>query len=406
MSPDQTYAQERGIGPSSPSPSVNGRKASKSISAGSRPPPLNVKRTVSYTQNANPPASGSLLSADDGSSGSGSGSGSARVRGGLIRRISTPNVKRYQQELPVPTEEDDATTEVGVNDDSNNPVVGSRGRSTSTSFVLPSVISGAELQARSAPVRAPLPYSEAGPSTWNNGGIYITPASPDELYTPPALVMEGKKKGSLLKKVYGFGENGVSRMARWVKPRKRGQGEARRRGSEESEKERGLEYSDMDGTNSITTTRASEESLLHPGARYWGVWKNSGDEKEDDESGYFSLPPTPPEERSDTTNREFEAELREGNVALEASLPTPALSTVSLSRGGSKLRKKRKVDVEEGKSGWWLTVYNVWVGCRSGTGGGKTMEVAKELGWTVGGLIGLFVVTAGIALWLIKSLPV
>jgi hypothetical protein len=42
-----------------------------------------------------------------------------------------------------------------------------------------------------------------------------------------------------------------------------------------------------------------------------------------------------------------------------------------------------------------------WVG----RGSGKTGEVIRELGWTVGLLVSLFFLTLGLVFWMIKSMP-
>ena len=46
-------------------------------------------------------------------------------------------------------------------------------------------------------------------------------------------------------------------------------------------------------------------------------------------------------------------------------------------------------------------VYGVW----TGRGSGKASEAIRDLGWTVGLLVGMFVATAALALWMIQGLP-
>lgn len=134
------------------------------------------------------------------------------------------------------------------------------------------------------------------------------------------------------------------------------------------------------------------------------MWQHGSEEEE--EGGYFSLPPTPPDEKPPASLADFEAALNRSE-GIGGSLPTPALSTRSLSRHGSKRRNRIAVDREgEVAQGWLATVLNIWtnLGNRRRPGG-KTAEVLRDLGWTVALLIGLFLVTAGTALWMIQALP-
>jgi hypothetical protein len=204
-----------------------------------------------------------------------------------------------------------------------------------------------------------------------------------------------------LTSAYDLGEASFKRLARWVRPSQAHH--LRRRGSDD-DSEKGLDADeDISADSGGSVARTSEDSLRRNG-RYWGVW----DKNEPEEDGYFSLPPTPPEEKAQASLADFEAALADANIS-GASLPTPALSTRSLSRTGSKSRRGADLRDREGaeRDGWLTTVYGLWTHLGSGRrgGGGKTAEVLRDLGWTVALLVGLFVVTAATALWMIQALP-
>jgi hypothetical protein len=193
-----------------------------------------------------------------------------------------------------------------------------------------------------------------------------------------------------LTSAYNVGESSIRRLAGFVRPHTRPSLHRRGSGSEDSEK--GLEE-DSTSIDSVPT-RSSEDSVERGShGKYWGIWKS----EEDRSDGYFSLPPTPPE-KGRSTFTEFEAALRAAERSIAStSLPTPAVSSHSLSRP----RSRRSRRVSSGSNGWIKTLLSGWVG----SGSGKTGEVIRELGWTVGLLVGLFFVTLGVVFWMIKGMP-
>jgi hypothetical protein len=82
------------------------------------------------------------------------------------------------------------------------------------------------------------------------------------------------------------------------------------------------------------------------------------------------------------------------------SLPTPAISGQSLSRGVAK-RLKLRNNADGDSRGWLKTV----LGLLMGAGRGKTGKVLRELGWTLVLLVVMFFVTGWLALWMIQGLP-
>ena len=193
---------------------------------------------------------------------------------------------------------------------------------------------------------------------------------------------------SILARAYDIGETTLSRLANWVRPGRANGLDYNRRSSEDSE--RGLSEEDGEPAGSIDsvgTTRASMESYRagQGKGRYWGM------SDEDEDAGYFSLPPTPPEAGPTTGYPPF------SNAG--ASLPTPALSTRSLSRKRSGRRRHLHARQDGGGHGWLRHLFSFG----SGT---KTGEVIRELGWTVGILAISFLVTLGVVFWLIKGMPV
>jgi hypothetical protein len=359
-------------------PFAHGRKASKSVS-NSRPPiSSSTKRTMSY----HPSAAASPGPVLGSGSGSGSGSVSAQLaspknekRGGLKRRISTPSLAAG---LVVDGEEDPVQPEVA----DKSKAVESRARSTSTSVVVPQT-----LQTPESPIIAvqtmPLRSISAKPTL-----LTLAPWSAPSPALPepdlPSPLPSPSRGTGLLTSAYNAGESSIRRLASLVRPEPRHK--PRRRGSEDSEK--GLD--DTTSLESVTSQSFDGSPKPIPG-KYWGIWKS----EEEGSDGYFSLPSTPPEEKAESSSAEFELALHSAGRST-ASLPTPALSTHSLSTG-----RRRRLARREAGDGWLRTLLFSWVG----RGSGKTGEVIRELGWTVGLLVGLFFLTLGVVFWMIKSMP-
>jgi len=140
--------------------------------------------------------------------------------------------------------------------------------------------------------------------------------------------------------------------------------------------------------------RTSEDSL-RLGGRYWGL-SGSGDTSEDD-AGYFTLSTTPSNEKLDSMTSGFAT----ASHTDLATLPTPALSAQSLSQGGSRLGKARLYAEGPAQEGWMKAVYSICIG----SGKSRTGEALRDLGWTVGILVVMFIVSAAMALWMVQSLP-
>lgn len=278
--------------------------------------------------------------------------------------------------------------------------VETRARSTSTSIVAPPVY----LETISAPTSAPLPRQSSpyrpqlhipAQQSWS-GGIYVTPASPEHEEEPPtqAAVSSGV---SLLNHMYSLGESSFGRLTSWALPKRTANyhGHHPDSDSEKGYSEEELDSLDSTETATISTTRTSMDSnhVVHGKGAYWGLGEDDGD------SGYFSLPPTPPEEKESLGLRPYFDGTDDIGLA---GLPTPALSAHSLSQ--FKPRRKKRAKLQGGgedaasRLGWLKHLASFG----SGT---KTGEVIRELGWTVGILVGSFVVTAGIVLWMIKGMP-
>jgi hypothetical protein len=211
-------------------------------------------------------------------------------------------------------------------------------------------------------------------------------------WQPPAIA----PPPSFLSKAKQLGETSITRLAQWVKPGKKKRGTNRRTSEDDSEK--GMSEEDggdpAESLESVGTTRTSVDSFrAGQGRRFWGFSDGDGDGEDDEDGGYFSLPPTPPEEK-DSIPLEFAA------FAQGSSLPTPALSTRSLSKPRTSRRRQaaRVEDQANAGSGWLRHLL------RFGSGT-KTGQVIRDLGWTVGMLAALFFVTGGIALWMIKGMP-
>ena len=388
---------ESNVASSSTGSTVKGRRASKSVS-GTRPGGLNLgQRTKSYhspsASAAAVPTSApmpSLLVTE-----------TKNPRLGLKRRISTPSIMLNRGEEQIEkTEETQGQTQVE-----------SRARSTSTSISIPPInaIAGpSSYQLPSIRYTADTPTTASQPTpptTW--APIFVTPASPDEGETIPhqpypfnsGRSRQSKRSAGILHTAYDLGESGISRLARWIRPSTI----HRRRGSDEDSEKALDESEDISADSGGSVARTSEDSIRRNG-KYWGKWGNG--EGENEEEGYFSLPPTPPEEKPETSLAQFETALRESRPGVGASLPTPALSTRSLSRSSSK--RRARATTGEDRDGWLATVVNLWSnlgGSNSPRTGKKTAEVLRELGWTVALLVGLFVVTAAMVAFLIQGMP-
>ncbi|WVW87060.1 hypothetical protein I302_109117 [Kwoniella bestiolae CBS 10118] len=404
------------------------RRASKSVS-GSRPTLIvtPAKRTQSYyTPQVKPsdsfPSSSSIPSSP--------------VLGPNIvkRKTSIPNlVRRYT------TREEEGISEVPNEDYLEPPTstttgsmgkgkgkekaVESRARSTSTSIVVPQTQDLTEHSTYTFPSNSHFhSASSSGPSSLNHvpelppssqawSGMPLSPPPSDQevdSYTPPQAT-PAASSSTFIKSAYEVGESLLS----WVKPKKhRYDGSGYRRGSDD-DSEKGLigSGSDQDDEDEGYEGRGSAESIRRPG-KYWGIWTSDSNEDDQSQSNYFTLPPTPPLDQNDNAEYpQFQAALNHGGRdSFPATLPTPALSTKSLSRDNSKRNKLRKAFQSrrsdamsnDDSRGWLTTLPNIWAGYR----GGKTAEVLKELGWTVGILVGAFFVSAGLVLWLIQSMPI
>ncbi|WWC65997.1 uncharacterized protein I303_108619 [Kwoniella dejecticola CBS 10117] len=388
-------------------PKTGNRRASKSVS-GSRPTLIvtPAKRTQSYyTPQVKP--SDSLPTP--------SSIPSSPVLGPNIvkRKTSVPNIlRRY-------TTREDEGVNVVVDQDYLEPTAHvasskgkgkekahaeSRARSTSTSIVVPQTQSLTENSTYA------FPSSSMGPSSLQHvpefpqssrqpwSALPLSPPPSDQEYAnypsgqATSASSSSKSPSAFIQSAYEVGESLLS----WVKPKKQRRVTLGHRRGSDDDSEKGLVGSDED------EGRVSEEYMRQPG-KYWGMWESTNANVKEESSDYFELPPTPPAEEESAS--QFRAELSQ-NGYYPATLPTPALSTKSLSRDNSKRNKLKKVfrqrdEVETaGNSRGWLT--NILAGYR----GGKTAVVLKELGWTVGILVMTFFVTAGLVFWLIGSMPI
>jgi hypothetical protein len=124
------------------------------------------------------------------------------------------------------------------------------------------------------------------------------------------------------------------------------------------------------------------------------VWSLLPGSRTPDSPSYFALPPTPPDDR------QFD------QLGYPGSLPTPAISSQSLSHGGPSKRQRRASRAAALKQaqadGWWVKLYRVV----SESGNGKTAQVLRELGWTVALLVALFVVSFLLVVYAVMSMPV
>lgn len=397
-----------------PGEALHGRKTSKSVS-NVRPSLTTPQRTKSYHAPSLSASSStmpmpSLLSSPTDST-------TINPRKGLKRRISTPSLVVQREEAEA---HDAAAESVGTAGAGTGSKENSRARSTSTSIVVPEDLlvnrAGPSNYAPSGSTSAP-PYKAGGPSSYPTppnawAPIFVTPASPEDGEDTTQRAMSvphprrNERSTGILNSAYDLGEASLQRLARWVRPQ---QPYLHRRGSDD-DSEKGLDADedlDVSADSSGSVARTSEDSLRRNG-RYWGMW----DKSDQDEDGYFSLPPTPPEEKPPANLAEFEAALAATRPGVADTLPTPALSTKSLSRMGSSKRdrSRRRADARDAegaeRDGWLSMVVNLWRSLGNGRrSGGKTGEVLRDLGWTVALLVGLFVVTGATALWMIQAMP-
>jgi hypothetical protein len=308
----------------------------------------------------------------------------------LKRRTSTPSLAK--QLLPEDDEASgpftlDSTSPSSASVKGKEKAVESRARSTSTSIVHPpSLLLPTPTLSGSKKPKSPFRKTlEIPPPQWT--GLQITPASPEELeetWRPEPIA----PKPSLFAKAKDIGETSLARFAKWVKPSKQRRVLHRRTSDDDSEKgmsEDGDGGDPAESLESVGTTRASIDSSRAGRGRYWGL------SDEDEDPGYFSLPPTPPEEK-DSIPLDMAA------FGQGASLPTPALSTMSLSKAPSGRRRRAPARREDSSQGWLRHLLSYG----SGT---KTGQVIRELGWTVGLLAALFFITGGVVLYMIKGMP-
>ncbi|WRT69812.1 uncharacterized protein IL334_006803 [Kwoniella shivajii] len=293
-------------------------------------------------------------------------------------------------------------------------MIESRARSTSTSVVIPQTQNLTENSTYTFPSQPPSsasipetsythsPEIPSASQSWS--AMPLSPPSSDRHLSSPS-----EPTSSFLASAYNAGESSIARLLGWVRPKRhRYDGMAYRRGSDDNS-EKGLNGSEEEQDDDDEGEQTGVGGSMRRPGKYWGVWGSGEDQFEESSSlGYFSLPPTPP----------LEGEEQFSQAALppyQNTLPTPALSSKSLSRDNSKRSNKlkkvfrkrtstsRDQSTHNGSHGWLTTsLYNMW----SGLGSGKTAEVVRELGWTVGLLVGTFFVTAAIVLWLIQSMPI
>ncbi|ORX37615.1 hypothetical protein BD324DRAFT_608172 [Kockovaella imperatae] len=206
-------------------------------------------------------------------------------------------------------------------------------------------------------------------------------------YSPFASVpsTEPVTSTSILTSAYNFGENSVLRLASWL--RQPTPHRLVRRPSEDSEKGVGPgESEEIEIIDSVGSMRTSTESFGRDGQ----YWMDDGSTR-----GYFSLPRT--------SSPGYNDQYSPSASSLRTTLPTPALSTSSLS---SSIGRKPTALGSPERHGWWSLVYKIWAGMIPQTAGGKTAEVIRDLGWTVALLAGVFIATASVALWLIRCMPI
>jgi hypothetical protein len=288
---------------------------------------------------------------------------------------------------------------------STRPVIQSRARATSTSYVNPSSTPAEiapTIAVATSPVRLPAPLIIPRPQAivLPQPDFSFTPASPDVSPSPVSL----PSRPSFLERAYNTTEFSIRQLVSLVRPQgsesPRAYNRYRRGSDEDADSEKGL-TGDEGEVESDQTTASSSEGVQVDKGRYWGLWASGG--RSDAADGYFSLPATPPDyDLHDSAGKEID--LLAANDKF-ASLPTPALSAHSLSRSRSGRRSNSPVGTRlraRITDGWLRGVLSGWVG---GGTSGKSGAVLRELGWTLGVLILGFVTSLGIALWLLKSLP-
>lgn len=374
----------------------SGRRTSKSVS-GARPPlstSASSHRTLGGYANPYAPEAGPSTVGPSAASPILGPTHPTRVRNGLKRRISTPNLIKGRSLVPEEEEvgESDhglgATTPNGSLQASSvtNKAVETRARSTSTSIVVPQTLATeAESPTFPDPTIVTLPPQSIALPTppWN--GMYVTPPSPPSTAGPREYESDLPERDlptSLLSSAYDMGESLFNRAMSWAQP-KRQRRSRRRSHASDDDSEKGLngsedeeEFDEKHEDESLRTNRGW--ALFGPGSRT------------PDSPSYFALPPTPPDERDCD------------NLGYPASLPTPAISTQSLSHGRRQRRASRAAALKEAQAdGWWVKVYRTV----SVSGSGKTAEVLRELGWTVALLAGLFVVSFLLVLYAVSSMP-
>jgi hypothetical protein len=315
----------------------------------------------------------------------------------LKRRTSTPSLAIHllpeegeEFTLPPPIPEAGPSFKGKAKEVDN--AVDTRARSKSTSIAYPPSLEPSTTVTHTrrppSPLRLPHPLPQP---YWNDTHLVV----PTQSYHPADGAPAPRGASSLLTRAYDLGESSISRLANWVRPGGAGRQQAYdRRSSEDSE--RGLSEEDNDPTGSVEsvgTTRASTESYRAgqgKGGKYWGL------SDEDDDAGYFSLPPTPPEETAANGST-----VQYPPFSIGSSLPTPALSTQSLSRPrvrSSRRHHQRDNRRDDTGHGWLKHLLSFG----SGT---KTGQVIRELGWTVGILAMSFLVTLGLVLYLVQGMP-
>ncbi|TXT12986.1 hypothetical protein VHUM_01387 [Vanrija humicola] len=354
---------------------VGNRRSSKSVS-GARPP-LSTSAASHRTFESPGSTHASLQPVAAGPSTPNGGPQTTR-RNGLKRRISTPNLNKRslpEEDLETAPEGPDASPAAASLSAATAKVYETRARSTSTSIVVPQSLDGLPtsptepVQTLTAPPLAPLrlPLPQSWSDLDKDGTIPLTES-------PSSTIFES---------AYDLGDAVVSHLISWTKTRShRSTRDGRRSSDEDSEKgldgsEEDEAFDDDDGQTRVGIGRR-EGAVTTP----------------DSPNSYFALPT-----RTD--------ERRRSSVAYPLSLPTPALSTQSLSHSNSRTRRRAAsraaaLAQQEPADGWWVKVYRTV----TAGGSGKTAEVLRELGWTVSILAGLFVLSFLLVLYTLQSLPI
>lgn len=269
---------------------------------------------------------------------------------GMKRRISTSN-------LGIP----------GKTEETKGKQVESRARSTSTSLVIPQALSD-NSPAYTIPTPSSLPAipSRPLPPTRIPTIQHVHPS------TPTSEPGSSSLSTRFLTSIYTISESAVSTLMTKVR-----HGEPLSRQDSNTDSEKGLDTSE----SSSSSRRISEDSsnTSNPPVRLARFWGSENDQEND----YFSLPPSPTLEGNDGNEEGF-----------IPSLPTPALSAHSLSRGGTKRTQSMA------RSGW-SRLFNGYVGERDP----RTAQVIRQMAGTIGVLASLFVITLGMAVWLVASMP-